>query len=424
MPISKYKVAKNKNSFLLDIVCLSSAALLLLQSFRNYSGFYFLLLLVSLCSLIFYSAFQSELKQQFVNKPLLCIYLLFVLYTVYVLFWSYLYGPEIKFFDSAGRLFFSTLIPLLFAFIRLDERRLFILFKLYILIFVAGALSYFYQFVYGPIYWFADEPMERGSLFRFSTILGSGNIYGIGVGGALLLVGYSYKNVFIKILLYATLLLGAFMSLQKAAIVNIALWVLILLYHSSTREIIKYTSVTLILIICVYIAGLVFSGHFLTLYLQEFIFNSIGLNIYDNSDLIKSTVLDKENLFERFVGLHLDEIFGMHNSIVIILFGVGVMGAGGGMGLPEFPQAHSTYWDIFFMGGLGYFIVFLYFFYRINKNLLQHCSNSSRVLFAANILLFINSFSATASIYHPVLSFVFWLSVIFVIQGGDPKVAL
>lgn len=421
MQMAKRQVETNKTRFFLDIACICFAALLLLQSLRNYSGFYFLFLLASLFILVIYSAFQSEFKLRFTNKSLLYIYLLFVLYTVYVLFWSYVYGPEISLFDSGGRLFFSTLIPLIFAFVRLDERRLFILIKLYILIFTAGAFSYFYQFIYGPIYWFADEPMERGSLFRFSTILGSGNIYGIGVGGALLLLGYAYKNIFIKSLFYVILLLGALMSLQKAAVVNIILWLLIIFFQSNAKELIRYTLVILILSICIFLTGLIFSEHFLSIYLQEFVFNSIGLNIYNNPDLVKSTVLDKENLLERFVGLHLDEIFGMHNPVIITLFGVGVMGAGGGMGLPEFPQAHSTYWDIFFIGGLGYLIIFLYFFYRINRNLQRLCTESSKMLLLFNILLFINSFSATASIYHPVLSFVFWLSVIFVLQGKIQK---
>ncbi len=421
MKKARFQVQIKNSSSLLDMACAFSVSMLLLQAFRNYSDIYIGLLLTSIVLLLFVSLYFSDFKFRVANKKTQTIYFIFIFYTTYVLFWSYLYGPEISIINSAGRLFFSTLIPLIFIFVKLDDKRLLLFFRVYTLIYVLGAFSYFYQFIYGPINWFVDEPMERGTLFRFSTILGSGNIYGIGVGVALLLVGYAYSSRFVKLFFYVTLLSGAFMSLQKAAVINIVLWALFILYQSKFKEIWIYILGIFILISATYSLGLVYYEHFLSQYLQEFVFNSIGLNLYSNPDLVRSTILDKENMIERFVGINLAEIFGMHNPIIITFMGIGLMGAGGGMGLPEFPQAHSTYWDIFFMGGLGYLIIYLLLFISVHRNLRLINTKVSLALMAANAIFFINSFSSSASVYHPVLSFVFWVSVIFVIQASTVK---
>jgi hypothetical protein len=406
-------------SSLLNITSAFVAAVILLQAFRNYSGLYFVILPFSLLIWSIIATSLTGPSFKVVNGFVFKTYLLFVFFTLYIFIWSYLYGPEFGVVDSAGRLFFSIIIPLIFVIAPIDEKKIEILLKTYLWIYVLGALSYFYQFYFGPIEWFADEPMERGSLFRFSTILGSGNIYGIGVGVALLLIGTLYKSNSIKVILYAILFAGAFMSLQKAAVVNIFLWFMFVSLRSSRREMIWYITGLGSFFCLVYLYGLTFRDDFLSLYIQEFVFNSFGLNMYGNHELVKSTVLDKENLIERFLGLHLDEIFDMHNPVVILVLGVGLMGAGGGMGLPQYPQAHSTLWDIFFMGGLGYLIIFLLLFISTIKRLKLINSDISKFLIIANYIFFINLFSATAAIYQPVLSFTFWMSVLYAVRKVD-----
>jgi ABC-type multidrug transport system fused ATPase/permease subunit len=109
----------------------------------------------------------------------------------------------------------------------------------------------------------------------------------------------------------------------------------------------------------------------------------------------------------------------MHNPVVRLVLGVGLMGAGGGLGLPQYPQAHSTLWDIFFMGGLGYLIIFLLLFISTIKRLKLINSDISKFLIIANYIFFINLFSATAAIYQPVLSFTFWMSVLYAVRKVD-----
>ena len=124
------------------------------------------------------------------------------------------------------------------------------------------------------------------------------------------------------------LLLGAIMSLQKAAIINIFLAVFFYLVSFGRRHILLSCTVASVTIALIIVVAWVYQSSLLSVFFQEFIFNSIGLNIFDNHDLIKSTVITVSNLTERFTGIHLGEIFSMHSEAVIVLFGVGAVGAG------------------------------------------------------------------------------------------------
>jgi O-antigen ligase len=243
------------------------------------------------------------------------------------------------------------------------------------------------------------------------------------VGIALLIVTVIGLGKKLKYMLVSVLIFGGVMSMQKAAVVNLVLYLIACLFFLGRRNIFLSIFLLTIPIVLMSVVAYLYQESLVSLYYQEFIFNSLGVNLFNNDQLVKSTVLDRENMVERLMGIHLDEIFGSHHPVVLVLVGIGVSGAGGGMGLPEFPQAHNTYWDLLFMGGIGYLGIFLALFFLVNKRLTSRGDRLSRLLFVSNLMFAINSFSSSASIYQPVLSMLFWFSVIATSYDTNLKTA-
>ena len=390
-----------------DLVVSFSLIVIFLQVLRNFSTLYFSLYLLSVFFLAIF-VLNNPAKITSGYK----LFLIFYVYCIWLCVYSLLYEPSLDPINVFGRYLFLPTIILIFGLIRFDDYLVKRILHIYIAFSFLAVLSYVYQFNYGPVSWFADTPMERGSLVRYSTTMGSGNIFGIVVGMALY-IAFSILHGRVRKMCIMFLLLGAIMSLQKAAIINIFLAVFFYLVSFGRRHILLSCTVASVTIALIIVVAWVYQSSLLSVFFQEFIFNSIGLNIFDNPDLIKSTVITVSNLTERFTGIHLGEIFSMHSEAVIVLFGVGAVGAGGAMGAPEFPQAHNSYWDLLFMGGLPFLLLFLGILVTAQVQLYLNEAKISKVFFFLNFIFIINSLSASTSFLHPYIGILFWVSLIY-----------
>ncbi|HBP3767881.1 TPA: hypothetical protein L5Z43_005777, partial [Pseudomonas aeruginosa] len=156
-----------------------SVALVLLFVFlfhilRNLSGAYYLVL-AGFCGL-FFLLFINNWRD--IKYSALGIFVIF--------FWTYASLVSVLWFDLYGdysigifRLWAS--LPLLFVAMVLARDNLKVPMQLISFFFSLAALSFLWQYVFGPIEWFA-EASERAGGARFASLVGSLTAYGVMVG--------------------------------------------------------------------------------------------------------------------------------------------------------------------------------------------------------------------------------------------------
>ena len=92
--------------------------------------------------------------------------------------------------------------------------------------------------------------------------------------------------------------------------------------------------------------------------------------------------------------------------------GIGLLGAGSGMGI-EGHQAHNSLYDILLMGGGIYLILTMVLILLSLKNLYKINSKVSKYLLIGLIISTINMPFTTAGFFHPNISFFFYLSIAY-----------
>ena len=82
--------------------------------------------------------------------------------------------------------------------------------------------------------------------------------------------------------------------------------------------------------------------------------------------------------------------------------------------------AHSTFGDMFLMGGILYVLIFLILYVNVQSYLFRDKMNQlSATLFMCNIILFVNMLVTSGALVQPSLSIVFWLSVAYVARKSN-----
>ena len=401
----------NKNS----VLWIYFIALLCFAILRNVSFLYLILPPIFALAIVLRSNFVVK------NKSILFIYIIFIGWTCFVALFSPIYNPDPDVIYQVPRLFFSILTPLVFCFVADQKKAADGAIIIFVACYAIAVFTYIFQINFGAIEWFSDEPMERGTVLRYATNLGSGNIYGIGIGSALLASLLFIKRDVVKFTIVTIILLGAILSMQKATIVNVILaFVLYFLVLKKWPSFMMIFS-SIVMLIITYVFYIYFPSSVLSIYILEFINNGFGIDVLGDGSLRRDTVLSEENLWERFAGIHVENIFEQHPEMLISLIGVGITGAGGGMGLPQYLQAHSTYWDIFFMGGITYLLIVIALFSAVQFALWRNKDFMSRFWFFSNIVIFVNMFAASALIFHPILSLPLWLSVGWAMRVTNAK---
>lgn len=324
--------------------------------------------------------------------------------------------------SALPRLFMAPLLVLFIWYLIQDNpnNTFKILFRVYVFVIVLGALSFFYQFLFGQVSWFAEAGAPRGGVFRYSSLLGSLTIYGTSVQYALLFVLVFNKNSFLKHCVIVILLLGGVASMQKASIMNIVLVYIVYYMMFNKIGIVYQLRNFLILLLMVAIAWKFISATIIGEYINSALSNVVGFNVFDNSNASIDSRIDLDEFEHRFYG-QASEIISQNNSAFLSFFGIGIEGGGGGMGV-EATQAHNTLWDLLLMGGIGYLITFLLMYLRAFLKLLKSRNTIDKFLLASLILFFINLPLSSALIFHPITSFPFWFAIAFTIKSHVKKV--
>lgn len=211
-----------------------------------------------------------------------------------------------------------------------------------------AALSIPYQFMFGGVSWFAEES-ERAGVVRYASLFGSLTTFGVVCGLGILAAAASIRNRLWLVICISGIIVGAALSLQKAAIVN-AILCLICVPTLAGKRYSKYFGV--------------YSGLVLALALLYYYFSEVGeylesFRFFGSEYESSGDVSVFEGAWSRLKELPENAI--TYHGAQSLWFGLGPIGGSGSFGYPEVPMSHNGIVDIFLIGGIGYFILFIYF---------------------------------------------------------------
>jgi hypothetical protein len=333
---------------------------------------------------------------------------LFYILVVYVGAISFVHGGINDFLKAFPRMIIMPLTLIVFLNLVTFKSQFVKLIDLLIFFSVIAALSLIYQVYNGPLDILVRSSTRLG-LDRYASTFGSLTIFGSVVGIITILVLRRNFNLFLKFFIITLLLTAAFVTLAKAAILNILIASIISIFFLK----IKGKKFIIFMIIPVFT-------------FVYFLFPELGIYITKSIEALELTA-SKEDTYSNssFVYQFLKRFFYSAEyltnfSIVNIFFGFGLIGGQGVFGLPySFAgTSHNQFMDLYLIGGVFLFlnVVFIVICLMLELNKLKTKDPVAQTFFYCNIIAIINMFFFNGFIYQPVTSFVFWLSIVYVLR--------
>jgi hypothetical protein len=345
------------------------------------------------------------------------ISVVFILTYFLPLIYSYLWYPDESYMIPFAR--YLYIIPFaVFCIFSITNLYVYVhVLKTFAIFILIGGLSIFYQIVFGPILWFPDAS-EREGLVRFSSLVGSLTAYGIFGGLALPIIYFLFENKLVRNICLVIVIMAMLCTLQKAAIANIALFVIFLTLSGALLNKLKIIG---------FVAFVLPAAVFIFYYLDV----SYVVATVDNILRLKEGSGDSDVPFFQSILDRLwflpSQLYEMHGPSGM-LYGVGMVGGSGTLGFPEYPMAHNGLFDLLFIGGVLNFLVFsilvLFVLYRLST-LKSICAPQTfphsvlKVSLFIYILLLINMLFAGPLHVQPYGGVVFYAITIFVCLRCD-----
>lgn len=275
------------------------------------------------------------------------VLLVFILAYFLPLIYSYLWYPDESYMIPFARYLYIIPFAIFCVFAITNINSYVYLLKVFAVFILIGGFSIFYQIIFGPILWFPDAS-EREGLVRFSSLVGSLTAYGIFGGLALPVIYFLFENKTIRNICLVVIVMAMLCTLQKAAIANIALFVIFLSLSSSLLTKLK-------------IIGFVVFGLPIAIFIFYYLDVSYVVATVDNILRLKEGSGDSDVPFFQSILDRLwflpSQLYDMHGPSGM-LYGVGMVGGSGTLGFPEYPMAHNGLFDLLFIGGILNFLVF------------------------------------------------------------------
>ncbi len=417
-----------KFKFVVLVVLLST---LFLQFLKSLSYIYYaVLILVVLTALVIFIIEGKIYLKKNVTKLLYYAFYLFLIFScIYSLnFINLPLGEDNKFDISSyiiaiSRMMIMPSLVFIFAILFSSSNDFKKCIYIYIFFFVLGAVSMITQQFTGPIGFFgAPGPARYAGLIPYGSTLGNITIYGTAIGIAILMTVMS-KDISVskKTIILFLLVIGIFLTMQKAAVINLFLCAVILLYLIQFKKYILFLFLFVALM-----SGILIILPDLFLNSASLIANTFGFEIIENT---KSSGLYKP-ISERFI----DRLTGRAwvagpQSMKEFLIGWGLLGGGGSLGITfdysgsgnyfTLGAPHNQYIGIFLISGAIGLLLFLILIFSLQLELYHkfryHNDETARIFFFANILFIINLIVAEGSLFHPYTSFIFYISIYYVL---------
>ena len=399
--------------------------LLFLHFIKEEFVFYYPLLIAAYTFGIF--QFLKNQPVQINQTPVLNVYLIFICYSIFVVIWTltfysiegnYISFNIFQYFNASARFLLMPLLVLSIYTLVIKKDNFSKLQIFFVIACCIGSLSMMLQQFVGGINMLGHYGAPRFmGLNTYPSTLGNITIYGSVVGIAILITMMNNRiKFFFKGIIFAILFLGVFLTMQKSALVNLVI-VLTLISIFNFKNTLKIFGFSIILISIIFI-----------------IFPEIITNIFSlitNTFGIKIGGVTRAGIYLPIFELFIDRQFEWFNepkSLTEFLFGWGLPGGTDALGYnfitsPGFfaiGTTHNQYLDLFQIGGIFLILIFFAFLIFVNIELVSRWIISkdeiSKVFFLCNIIFAINCTVANGILFHPIASFIFWISVCYVLM--------
>lgn len=391
---------------------------------------YFLHLLRNLSPIYYFAVLSSSLLLAFrlLGRPqsseLKILLPLFVV--IYVSILSFTSSQPDSPLIGLSRLFFLLpFVVYLFTY-NLSEKDEHSFWILVVLFSVLSASSLILQIFVGPISWFAESSFGRAGVDRFASLAGSLTSYGSLLPVALMASCLILKNQFLKFIVLTILVSGGLISLQKMAFGTSVLALLVIVFrfgNASGLAKLKPLRVFVFIALALVATSIVYAVFGESPYFIYF------TSLLDPSQSVVGDVTMASSIESRLSALPQESLKfwgGLENSWL----GVGVFGAAGGLGYPDYPSPHNLVYETLLVFGLPIAVPLLAFFaYCCVLSLSNIFSRSSIHIFlssASYLLLLVPSVFTGGLYYHPVTGVIFWFccSRIFHAKHSPRRLAL
>jgi hypothetical protein len=279
---------------------------------------------------------------------------------------------------------------------------------------VIASLTIPYQFLNGPVSWFA-ESSERAGLIRFASLFGSITTLGIVCGMGIVVCAYSFRSPTLISAAMLCIAMGAVLSLSKASLVNVATAFIMLPFvrRTTRRDVLVFL---LLLFIGLNIVIALFGDELLSFWLS-FRFTEVG------SSTLMDDVSLSESLVDRLTALPMLAV-NFHGPFSLLL-GVGPIGGAGTFGYPDAPTVHNGLVELLLVGGVPVLAWYLW----LNKRLVSASLAMMRTpggakagrlglfIFAS---LFVNSIFSSGMMFNPIGALFFSIALKLVAPGVFP----
>jgi hypothetical protein len=324
------------------------------------------------------------------------------------------YGIDNIILGSSRMLLAPSIVILMYSLVTSVEKLRYIL-KFYTIFIFVAALSIILQHFLGQFEFLSTAyGAPRHGLIGYASITGNITSYAptITIASILIFMNksklYLFKSIFIAIISAAAIL-----TMGKSGLMNVALNILILSFLSF-----KFREYRVIVYFAFFVLIGILASNTIYFAIISLIVNSTGLEILGFK---LSTAIEFQELLPRIT----DRLFGRfiifdNFSLFDTIFGIGIKGGSGALGIINTGTSHNTYIDTFIIGGFIFLTIFLimilYVQSRLLKNYNLYNDTISYSLFLANFMFLINMFLLNGSTFHPVISFIFWISIMYTIN--------
>ena len=413
------------DNFINQSILFSLVLLLFLHFIKEEFVFYYPLLIAAYTFGIF--QFLKNQPVQINQTPVLNVYLIFICYSIFVVIWTltfysiegnYISFNIFQYFNASARFLLMPLLVLSIYTLVIKKDNFSKLQIFFVIACCIGSLSMMLQQFVGGINMLGHYGAPRFmGLNTYPSTLGNITIYGSVVGIAILITMMNNRiKFFFKGIIFAILFLGVFLTMQKSALVNLVI-VLTLISIFNFKNTLKIFGFSIILISIIFI-----------------IFPEIITNIFSlitNTFGIKIGGVTRAGIYLPIFELFIDRQFEWFNepkSLTEFLFGWGLPGGTDALGYnfitsPGFfaiGTTHNQYLDLFQIGRIFLILIFFAFLIFVNIELVSRWIISkdeiSKVFFLCNIIFAINCTVANGILFHPIASFIFWISVCYVLM--------
>ena len=395
-----------KNKFF-NYLSLLWVIVILSQILRHEYGIIYLSIFSLFLILNIYIIFNSGFV--FIATSYLSLQLwIFYILLIYISGVTFFYGGLNEFLTALPRMCLMPITAIFLYNFIFERNQFYVILNIYLIFGLMAAFSMIYQVHFGALDFLVDAA-ERQNLERYATTFGSLTVYGgtVGILLIVLLMHNKIKNPLLICLGITLFSITGVITLAKAGLMNVLLFIFFFIFFIRLKKKLYYFFFSTV-------TFLVVSEFFPQI--QIYVNAAIdGLYLGSDQYQVASLEVQAVDRITRSIPKLAE------HSIWNNFFGFGLIGGQGAFGLPfsESGTTHNSYTEYFNIGGVFLFIniVSLLICLMVKLNDLKKKDDLASLFFYCNLLVIINMFFFNGFMYQPTSSFVFWLSIVYVLYN-------